>query len=282
MVFLWALPLGISIGILSGFFGVGGGFILTPVLLLLGFPPINAVATSLLYSMSTSVSGMVRHYKYGNISFKPAVILGLSGMAATQVALPFVLKIEELGYDDIVIPILYLILLGYFALSMLKSSRSESIKQTMSDSIPKIALIGFVAGLASSILGVGGGFIMVPLMIKFLGFPPRMAVGTSLVSIFFIVTAGFISYVFSATINITLGVALVLGALVGAQVGASLTTLYANRRIQFFLSILYLATFLSVLSKLLGVPVIGLVILAVYALALFTLFTFNSLRAKRS
>ncbi|MGA9290720.1 MAG: sulfite exporter TauE/SafE family protein, partial [Anaerobacillus sp.] len=218
MVFLWALPLGIAIGAISGLFGVGGGFLLTPILLLLGYSPPTAITISLLYSMSTSISGAVKYLQKKRILWKQTLLLATSGMISTQLAKPLVVSMENYGIDELVIPALYILLLGYFSISMLtKDQLTEEENPTISTSPLRSILIGFTGGFVSSILGVGGGFVMVPLLIRVLRIPPRLAVGTSLATIFLIVSTGFITYIGTVSIPVSLAIVLVIGALIGSH-----------------------------------------------------------------
>jgi uncharacterized protein len=269
--------LGLCIGIFSGFFGIGGGFILTPVLILFGIPPLSAIATSLMYSIGTSVSGVAAHLRYKNIFWKPASVLGFVGILATQIAHPLVVWLEKMGHDDTIIPIFYILLLAYFALSLLykqaKHNKStESAETPISFSLPKAIFIGFTGGFISTTLGVGGGFVMVPLLISMMKFPSRKAVGTSLVSVFLIVTAGFLTYAVSIELDYKLGILLILGAILGTQLGAKLTTIYSNEQIQKYLGALYITILSSVVLKLLHFDKAGLIVITIYVLTLLFLF----------
>jgi uncharacterized membrane protein YfcA len=274
MDFIYIL-LGLCIGIFSGFFGIGGGFILTPVLILFGIPPLSAIGTSLMYSIGTSVSGVAAHLRFKNIIWKTAAVLGVFGVLATQVAHPLVVWLDKMGYDDTIIPVFYILLLGYFALSLLyKQSKQKTGKndENYSFSWPKAIFIGFTGGFISTTLGVGGGFVMVPLLISMMNFPSRKAVGTSLVSVFLIVTAGFITYAISTQLDYKLGILLILGALVGTQFGAKLTTIYSNEQIQKYLGALYITILSSVILKLVHFDKAGLAVISIYVLTMLILF----------
>lgn len=255
------------ISILSGFFGVGGGFILTPILMLIGFSPLEAITTSLLFTIGTSMSGITAHIRFKNILWKEGLILGLSGMAATQFSKPFVLFLENRGWDEQVIPVFYIVLLSYFSLTMFKQGKKTETKaqvSTKSTSLGKMITIGLFAGMISTTLGVGGGFIMVPLSIAFLGIPPKRAVGTSLFAVLLIVSVGFLSYAFTITIDYRVGLLLVAGGLIGSQLGARLTRYYKDKEISILLGGLYIATLTSVGLKLGGLSYVGLWLLAVF------------------
>ncbi|MDN4072109.1 MULTISPECIES: sulfite exporter TauE/SafE family protein [Fictibacillus] len=273
--------LGLAVGIISGFFGLGGGFILTPVLILFGYEPVTAIATSLMYSIGTSVSGVFAHLRMKNIYWKTAITLGLSGVLATQAAHPVVMWLSENHWDKIVIPALYIILMGYFAVQLLrkkKGTKPAAAPAESAFSIPKALLIGFTGGFLSATLGVGGGFVMVPLMISVLKLQPRKAVGTSLVSVFAIVAAGFLTYAQSVTLNYHMGLLLIIGALIGAQLGARLTALYQNHQMETYLGGIYAATIVSVFLQLLHFGRIGLGVVSVYIMILLFLFLKDSAR----
>ncbi|KMM36977.1 sulfite exporter TauE/SafE family protein [Guptibacillus hwajinpoensis] len=276
MFVLWALPLGIAIGAISGFFGVGGGFLLTPILLLLGYSPATAITISLLYSMSTSISGALTYIKKKRVLWTQTLILSISGMISTQVANPLVIAMEGTGIDTFIIPLLYVVLLSYFALTMLSKESSVGERNTTSPYSPVLTiLIGLAGGFISSILGVGGGFVMVPLLIRVLHMPARLAIGTSLATIFLIVTTGFFTYIRTVEIPLFLAFTLVIGAVIGSRFGASLTDSFSESTIKKLLGTLYIFTLTSIVFKLLHQPLLGLFIVGAYVLALMTLFTYQ-------
>lgn len=259
--------LGAVISVLSGYFGVGGGFILTPILLLIGFSPLEAITTSLLFTIGTSASGIFAHISLKNILWKEGMILGIGGIVATQTARPFVLFLEKHGIDGIVIPGGYLLLLSYFALTMLRESKKSSSKTAASHggySVWKLIFIGFFGGFVSATLGVGGGFIIVPLLITFLAVNPKKAVGTSLFAVLMIVSAGFASYASSISIDYKIGLLLLAGGLIGSQFGARLTAFYESREMNILLGTLYAATMVSVILKLFHLNTLGLIILSLF------------------
>ena len=272
MLLILFFLLGACISVLSGFFGVGGGFILTPLLLLFGFSPIEAVTTSLLFTLGTSFSGITTHIRLKNILWKNGIILGLSGIVATQLARPFVFFLESKGLDEIAIPIFYIILLSYFAMTMFKQGKKASStkkENPTSPSIIKMIIIGAFAGFVSTILGVGGGFIIVPLSVALLGFEPKKAIGTSLFTIFMIVPIAFLSYAFTVPINYKISLLLVAGGLIGSSFGAKLTSYYENKEISLLLSGIYLATLISVVLKLVHLNIVGLILLGGFILYFF-------------
>ncbi|WP_336990622.1 sulfite exporter TauE/SafE family protein [Bacillus infantis] len=283
MEYLLFLLLGGVISVLSGFFGVGGGFILTPVLLLIGFAPLEAIATSLFFSIGTSLSGIGAHFRLKNILWKEGAILGVSGMLATQAAKPLVLLLSEKGLDATVIPACYIILLSYFAFTMFRQcKKSNEQSHEGRPSLARMLLIGFSGGFVSAALGVGGGFIMVPLSIAFLGLQPRKAVGTSLFAVLLIVSTGFLSYASAVEISYLTAILLVAGGLVGSQAGAWLTNFYKNKDISLLLSGLYIATLLSVVFKLIHHNLIGIVLLSLFIAYFFFLSLSKIIRKKEA
>ncbi|MED3552466.1 sulfite exporter TauE/SafE family protein [Cytobacillus praedii] len=281
-IFLFFL-LGGCISVLAGFFGVGGGFILTPMLMLIGFSPLEAIATSLLFTIGTSLSSIIAHIRMKSILWKEGMILGISGMAATQIAKPFVFFLESKGWDELAIPIFYIFLLAYFALKMLKQGKRNQAKVKVppaSTSIIKMILIGLFAGFISTTLGVGGGFIIVPLTITFLGIAPKEAVSSSMFAVLLIVVWGFMSYAFTISIDYKIGFVLVAGGLIGSQIGVRLIKYYENREISLLLGALYLATLVSVVMKLVDLSYIGLILLAVFA-GIFFIRSLIKVRVKK-
>ncbi|WP_071458889.1 sulfite exporter TauE/SafE family protein [Bacillus massilinigeriensis] len=251
--------LGGTISILSGFFGVGGGFILTPVLLLVGFSPLEAITTSLLFTVGTSLSGITAHISMRNVRWHYGMILGLSGAAATQAAHPLVFYLESKGWDEEAIPFIYIVMLSYFAYTMVRSSsRNSKNNRRAYPALWKFAAIGLAAGFTSAALGVGGGFIIVPLLVTLLGFEPKKAVGTSLFAVLMIAGTGFVSYAAEVRIDYVHGVLLLLGGLAGSQAGARLTSLFRNREIKPMLAALYASVVAGTVFKLLNLEVAGL------------------------
>lgn len=271
MEYIIFLLLGGLISVLSGFFGVGGGFILTPILLLIGFSPLEAITTSLFFTVGTSFSGITAHIRLKNILWKEGLIMGASGIAATQLARPMVYFLEARGWDEFVIPFLYIVLLAYFAFKMIRQGkkREEDIAVPGSFSAAKLLAIGFVGGFASAALGVGGGFIIVPLIITSLGFNPKKAVGTSLFAVLLIVSVGFISYAVNTDIDYFIGLMLIAGALVGSQFGARMTGYFENKEMNALLGTLYLATLAGAVLKLFDLNKTGLVIMGIFIVYFF-------------
>ncbi|THE10921.1 sulfite exporter TauE/SafE family protein [Bacillus timonensis] len=272
--------LGLCIGVMSGFFGIGGGFILTPTLILMGFSPVIAIATSLLYTVATSLSGVVAHFRLKHIKWETSIIIGISGVIATQFAHPFVIFLKKYQIENTVIPLMYLVLILYFSISILVSnspSKEQAAGKT-NFAYGKIVLIGLFAGFISTALGVGGGFIIVPLLMSVLAFQPKYAVGTSLLSVFMIVVAGFATYASTVELDYGVIVSLIIGALIGGQLGAMVTNIYEDKQVRYFLAGLYIATGVSLVFKLFHLDFVGLLFLLIYCLYMlihFVLHTFK-------
>ncbi|MCH1627629.1 sulfite exporter TauE/SafE family protein [Ferdinandcohnia quinoae] len=278
--FIIYIILGLGVGIMSGFFGIGGGFILTPILMLMGFTPVLAIAISLLYTVATSLSGVVAHFRLKNIKWETAIILGISGIIATQIAHPFVLLLGRYNIENTIIPLMYLGLIIYFSISILvsKGTNPHHTFTKNKSSYFKIILIGAFAGFVSTTLGVGGGFIIVPLLMSVLSFQPKYAVGTSLLSVFMIVIVGFTSYASSTTLDYGVSLSLIIGAIVGGQLGAKVTMGYEDSQVRHFLAGLYITTGISLSLKLFHLNFIGLLLLLLYCL--FMLIHFIIFRQK--
>lgn len=276
------LFLGIGIGVLSGFFGIGGGFILTPVLLLMNFSPVIAIATSLMYTIATSLSGVFAHFRLQNIQWKTAFIIGISGVIATQAAFPFVLFLEKFQIEDTIIPLFYILLIVYFSYSLLRTvAPTTSFPSFEKDfKLYKAIVIGLFAGIVSTTLGVGGGFIIVPLLITILSFHSRNAVGTSLLSVLMIVSAGFATYASTTPIDFKVSGSLIIGALIGGQIGAIFTEGFNDKQIRHYLGTLYAITGVSLLLKLFNIGFIGLSLLLAYCIFLLVILSVRTVQFK--
>ncbi len=207
--------IGMSIGILSGIFGVGGGFLMTPLLIFLGIPPVVAVGSEAPHVLATSVSGVIAHWRKKNVDFKMGIFLLCGGLLGSTVGVNLFNYLKNYGQIDLVIQLLFVFFLGFVGFSMAFESARTTIKQYRSRStkrkklhqhswfhglpfkvrfhrsklyisaIPPI-LIGFIVGVMSAMMGVGGGFIMIPAMVYILGMPTSVVVGTSLFQIIFV------------------------------------------------------------------------------------------------
>ncbi|WP_144060644.1 sulfite exporter TauE/SafE family protein [Exiguobacterium chiriqhucha] len=245
LVVMWSLlfiPLGAVVGALSGFFGIGGGVIIVPVLLFSGYSAAEAVATSLLFVVGTSLSGAKKHTSLGNVSWSTGITVGLAGAVTAQLSSRLVLSIS--GSYDWLLNLFYLAILSYFAVTLLKkTSKPQKPKKS---SLLAALVIGMMAGLLSALLGIGGGFIIVPLLVSWLGFSTHHGVGTSLAAVLFISLGGLVGYLPSLSLDYVTPLALVIGAFIGAPFGATLTNRYHDKEISNRLAWLYMAVITSI------------------------------------
>lgn len=241
------LGMGGGIGFLSGLFGVGGGFLMTPLLIFIGIPPAVAVATEANQIVASSVSGVLAHWKRGNVDFKMGGVLLVGGVIGSTSGVWLFTLLRELGQIDLVIKLSYVVFLGIIGSLMfveslralLRSKRQAPPKRRthywihglpfkmrfkrskvyISALLPFV--VGILVGILSAIMGVGGGFIMVPAMIYLLGMPTAVVVGTSLFQIIF-VTANVtvLQSVNNYAVDVVLAILLLIGAVIGAQFGA--------------------------------------------------------------
>ena len=249
---LLIVVLGFVVGILSGMFGVGGGFLTTPLLIFYGIPPPVAVASAATQITGASVSGVMVHMRRGGVDLKMGGVMILGGLFGSVVGAALFRLLQQSGQIDVVIGLLYVLILVSIGGLMLKDAlialgyvrAPERTAQPRHNrwvgSLPlrwrfyssglylsPIApfALGFVAGTLTVLLGIGGGFILVPAMIYLLGMPARVVIGTSLVMIL-AVTAGttMVHSLTTRAVDIVLAALLLIGGVVGAQYGALLTT----------------------------------------------------------
>ncbi len=249
---LFIIALGLLVGVLSGMFGVGGGFLTTPLLMFYGIPPTVAVASASTQITGASVSGAMAHLRRGGVDFKMAAVMIVGGLFGSLAGAGLFRALQATGQIDVVIGSLYVLLLGGIGGLMLKDALVALgyVPETKADDRPRhnrwvaslplrwrfytsglyvsplapLAL-GFVAGMLTLLLGIGGGFILIPAMIYLLGMAARVVIGTSLVMILAVSAAAtFIHALTTQSVDIVLAVLLLLGGVVGAQYGAQLTT----------------------------------------------------------
>ncbi len=267
---LLLLGLGGLIGFLSGLFGVGGGFLMTPALIFIGVPPPVAVGTEANQIVASSVSGVLAHWQRGNVDFKMGGILLLGGLVGSSFGVWLFAVLRSVGQIDLVIKLSYVTFLGIIGALMFVESlralrrrrstgagRTKLHKHTWVHGLPfkmrfrrsKLYIsallplgVGFLVGILSAVMGVGGGFIMVPAMIYLLGMPTSVVVGTSLFQIIF-VTANvtFLQAYANQTVDVVLALLLLAGAVIGAQLGAKASVLLRGEQLRILLAIMVLA-----------------------------------------
>jgi len=249
---LLMIVLGFVVGILSGMFGVGGGFLTTPLLIFYGIPPTVAVASATTQITGASVSGAMVHMRRGGVDMKMAGIMIAGGLLGSFVGAALFRLLQSTGQIDVVIGLLYVLILAWIGGLMFKDSLVTLgyIKLAAKAAPPRhnrwvaslplrwrfyssglyispIAplALGFLAGTLTVFLGIGGGFILVPAMIYLLGMPARIVIGTSLVMILAVSAATtMVHSLTTRAVDIVLAGLLLVGGVIGAQYGAILTT----------------------------------------------------------
>jgi len=265
------LGLGGGIGLLSGLFGVGGGFLLTPLLIFIGVPPAVAVGTQANQIIASSVSGMIAHLRRGNVDFLMGGVLTAGGFFGSGLGVWLFNILKKSGHIDVTIAIGYVIFLGAVGGFMLYESLPGVLdrkptgaaaavrgpgRHTWMHGLPlkvrfrrsKLYIsallplgVGFLVGLLVATMGVGGGFIMVPAMIYLLGMPTQVVIGTSLFQIIF-VTANttFLQAVFNQTVDVVLALLLMVIGVIGAQIGARFAVRLRGEQLRVMLALLVL------------------------------------------
>ena len=268
---IWLLiGMGAAVGFLSGLFGVGGGFIMTPLLIFIGIPPAVAVGTGSAQIVASSLSGAVAQYRRGNIDIKMGLVLIAGGLVGTIIGVDVVRILRRIGQFDLVVALGYVTFLGIIGSLMLIESATALAKVQAGgtsrgrrasahgwlDSLPfkmrfrrsKLytsalppAMIGAFVGFLAAIFGIGGGFIIVPALIYILRMPTNIVVGTALFQIVFVTAATTIlQSATNQTVDLPLAFALVLGGVVGAQFGAILGQSLRGEQFRFWLAALVL------------------------------------------
>ena len=269
------IGLGGGVGFLSGLFGVGGGFLMTPLLIFFGIPPAVAVSTEANQIVASSVSGVLAHMRRGNVDFKMGGILMAGGVIGSSLGVALFSFLQSIGQIDLVIQLSYVVFLGIIGSLMLTESvrtiirsrkpgamrgklhqhnwlhglplkmRFRRSKLYISAILP-LALGAFV-GILAAIMGVGGGFIMVPAMIYLLGMPTSVVVGTSLFQIIF-VTANvtLLQSIQTQTVDFLLAGLLLFGAVIGAQFGSRAGALLRGEQLRGLLALMVLTVCIKI------------------------------------
>lgn len=262
--------LGMFVGFISGMFGVGGGFLTTPLLIFMGIPPAVAVGTQASQLVASSVSGVMGYWRKGYVDFLIGSVMLVGGILGSLIGIFFFRLIQYVGQIDLVISLLYIVLLGSIGVMMLfegtlatfrrKTMRSE-FNRLKSPSLlsrlpykvrfPRSKLyisvfvpggIGFVGGFLVSTMGIGGGFLLVPAMIYILGMPTLLVAGTSLFQIIF--TSAFATMMHAMinhSVDIMLAVFLILGGVLGARFGVLVSRRVSGARGRVMMALIVLA-----------------------------------------
>ncbi len=280
---LMLLGLGGMVGLLSGMFGVGGGFLMTPLLIFIGVPPAVAVGTEANQVVAASVSGALAHWRRGNVDVKMGLVLLAGGLVGSALGVWLFTFLRGIGQIDFVIAVSYVVFLGIIGCLMVVESVRAWFRNR-NPSAPRRKLhyhnwthglplkmrfrrsklyissllpfgVGVFVGVLAAIMGVGGGFVMVPAMIYLLGMPTSVVVGTSLFQIVF-VTANvtFLQAVNNHTVDIVLALLLIAGSVVGAQIGARLGSRLRGEETRIVLGLIVLAVGVRVAWSLVATP----------------------------
>lgn len=266
---LLLLGMGMGIGFLSGLFGVGGGFLMTPLLIFAGVPPPVAVASEANQIAAASVSGMLAHARRGNVDFLMGAVLLAGGAAGSALGVAAFRELRAAGQIDAVISLSYMVFLGAVGALMAVESANAILRRRRGaprrrlrqhywvhglplklrfrrsklyiSAVAPFAL-GAVAGMLSAIMGVGGGFILVPAMIYLLGMSTSLAIGTSLFQIMFVTAIVTVLHAATnQTVDLVLAMLLLAGAVIGAQFGSRAGARLRGEQLRGLLALLVLA-----------------------------------------
>ncbi len=285
--------LGLLVGLLSGLFGVGGGFLMTPLLIMIGIPPTVAAATDSLQIVGASTSGTFAHWRLGNVDFKMGSYLLIGGFSGGLAGVQLIKVLRVMGNADFTIKITYVLMLGivggymfFESLSALKKakrakqtqqnvethskSRKESgfikfmkalplqtrfNKSGVTHSALLVVFLGMFVGVLAAIMGVGGGFLMVPVMIYLLRMPMHVVVGTSLFQILFTcIEVSFLQSYINHTVDFILAILLLAGSTFGAQIGTKLGKKLHGDQLKILLAMIVLVVTAKIMLDLLIEP----------------------------
>lgn len=278
------IGLGLVVGLLSGLFGVGGGFLMTPLLIMLGIPATVAAATDSNQIVAASTSGTYAHWKVGNVDFKMGFHLLIGGFIGGLFGVQAIKILKEMGNADFVIKMTYVLMLGIAGAYMfvesiqsMKKNKAEDAKSEKESGVARLlkslplktryeksgvthsALIpivfgGFV-GVLAAIMGVGGGFLMVPVMVYILRMPMHVVVGTSLFQILFnCIEVTFLQAYTNHNVDFVLAVLLLLGSTIGAQAGAVFGRKLKGEQLKIILAVIVLVVTVKIIFELTMAP----------------------------
>ena len=278
------LGIGGIVGFLSGMFGVGGGFLITPLLFFIGVPPAVAVATGANQVVASSISGVLAQLRRKGVDFHMGTVLLVGGMIGSAVGVWVFALMTRLGQIDLFVQLSYVVFLGLIGAMMFQESLRSLLRARRPGGPPirrahvhswvhglpfkmkfrasglyisviPPALIGAAVGFLSAIMGVGGGFILVPAMIYLLGMPTKVVIGTSLFQIIFV--TGFTTVmhaVNSQTVDMMLALLLIFGGVIGAQMGTRVGVRLKAEQLRILLSLLVLTVSIRIAVDLLVRP----------------------------
>jgi uncharacterized protein len=278
------LGMGCAVGFLSGLFGVGGGFLLTPLLIFMGIPSAVAVGTGSMHIVASSVSGAIAQYRNNNVDVKMGLVLVVGGVVGSLIGVGLVRILREAGQFDLFVSLSYVTFLGAVGGLMLiesigairrtRSGQPVTVRKTGQHSwvhglpfkmrfhrsklyisaLPP-AMIGAFVGFMAAIMGVGGGFVMVPAMIYLLRVPTSVVIGTSLFQIVFVMAATTVlQAIQNKTVDVILAVVLIVGGVVGAQFGVVAGRRLKGEQLRFLLAALVVLVCLRMAWDLVAPP----------------------------
>ena len=275
------LGLGGIVGILSGMFGVGGGFLITPLLFFIGIPPAVAVATGTNQIVASSFSAVLAHLKRKTVDLKMGTVLLIGGLIGAGLGVFIFNYLKSMGQVDLLVKLCYVLFLGVIGAMMFVES-VNAIRNTRKGKAPKRKkhnwvhalpfkirfrtsglylsvlpplAVGLAVGILAAIMGVGGGFIMVPAMIYILGMPTKVVIGTSLFQIIFVTAfSTMLHATTNYTVDIPLALLLLIGGVIGAQFGTMIGLRLKAEQLRILLAILVLAVCLKLALDLLLMP----------------------------
>jgi len=272
------------VGLLSGIFGVGGGFLMTPLLIMIGIPPTVAAASDSNQIVGASTSGTLAHYRLGNVDFKMGILLLIGGVLGGTLGVQLIKVLRQLGNADFLIQITYVIMLGFVGFYMfleslqgVRGAKPVSTKPKRESSYAKFVKalpwqthfeksgielsilmplgLGVFVGVLAAIMGVGGGFIMVPVMVYLLRMPMHVVVGTSLFQILFTcINVTIMQANTNHTVDFVLALILLIGSTMGAQFGAKISRRLKGDQLKIILASLVLLVMAKMLFGLLIKP----------------------------
>ena len=288
--YLVVMGLGLAVGLLSGLFGVGGGFLMTPLLMMVGIPPTIAAATDANQIVAASASGTISHWRLGNVDFKMGLYLLIGGFVGGAAGVQVIKILRATGGADFLIKMTYVVMLGGVGSFMFVESLNAMRKTKKASAAaapaaaPKEKKSGFFAalpmqtyfeksgvthsalvplflgtfvGVLAAIMGVGGGFLMVPVMIYMLRMPMHVVVGTSLFQILFTcIEVTYLQAYSNHTVDFILAIILLVGSVFGAQIGTVLGRKLHGDQLKILLSIIVLAVTVKIILELVMEPAI--------------------------
>jgi len=279
---LLILFFGFLVGFMSGLFGVGGGFLMTPLLIFMGIPPATAVGTESVQILGSSVSGAMAHGLKKNIDYEIGIFLLIGGIFGSTIGVILFNFLKESGNIDLIIKFLYILFLAIIGtlmfiestISLLRDNKveisSRKRKRSFLDYLPlklkfrqsKIFIsillpifVGIFVGFLSSFMGVGGGFVMVPAMIYIFGMGTVIAIGTSLFQIVFVtLNVTILHATFNYSVDLILAIFLLVGGVIGAQYGSKFTSRFKGEQIRILLALIVLMVCIKMGIELVSEP----------------------------